>query len=226
MRPRFNGALRALVAAAAAAAAAGAPAQGAGQFAAKIGYNQITPKVESGDVSAPALPGTKAWVGRDAQPIFALAYALGDNVVAELDVGVPYRHALYAAGAIEGAGQLGAVDALAPTAFLQYRLFKPESMVRPYAGVGLSYVSFQNETGSGQLTALTNPGGPPTTFAMDGQVCATLQLGLVVNIGSRYFLDLAATKTYLKTTVHYSTGQTQKMTLNPEGVSLSVGYKF
>ncbi|MES3023719.1 MAG: OmpW family outer membrane protein [Pseudomonadota bacterium] len=226
MKSHLNGAVQVLVAAVALTAAAGASAQSAGQFAAKVGYNQITPKVASGDVSAPALPGTKARVGKDAQPILALAYALTDNIVAELDAGLPYTHELYGAGSIEGAGKLGTVDALPPTVFLQYRMFKPESMVRPYAGVGLTYASFQKETGSGQLTALTNPGGPPTTFEIDGKVCATLQLGAIVNIGAKYFLDFAVTKTYLKTTVHYSTGQTQKMTLNPEGVSLSVGYKF
>jgi outer membrane protein len=225
MKLRLN-AVQLLVVVAALTAAAGASAQSAGTISAKIGYNQITPKVESGDVSAPALPGTKASVGKDAQPIFAIAYSLTDNIVAELDGGLPYTHELYGDGAIAGSGKLGTVDALPPTAFLQYRFMKANAKVRPYAGAGITYASFQKETGSGQLTALTNPGGPPTTFKIDPKVCATLQLGVIVNIGEKYFLDLVATKTFLKTTVHYSTGQTQEMKLDPVGLSLSIGYKF
>jgi outer membrane protein len=33
-------------------------------------------------------------------------------------------------------------------------------------------------------------------------------------------------KTYLKTTAHFSTNQYQDMTLNPQSVSVGVGYKF
>jgi outer membrane protein len=39
--------------------------------------------VESGDVSAPALPGTKTDVNSDTKPRFAIAYMITDNVSAE-----------------------------------------------------------------------------------------------------------------------------------------------
>jgi hypothetical protein len=56
--------------------------------------------VDSGDVSAPALPGTKTDVGSDTKPRFAIGYMLTDNISAELDLGLPYKHELYGAGAI------------------------------------------------------------------------------------------------------------------------------
>lgn len=208
------------------AAGPGAMAQSAGQWTLKAGVNQVTPKVGSGDVSAPSLPGTKAAVGSDTEPVFIITYGLSDHVSAELALGVPYTHALYGAGSIAGAGQLGTVDVLAPTGLIQYRFFAPQARLRPYLGLGLSYVSFQKETGNGRVTALTNTGGPSTTFSIGAKAAGTLQAGIAFSIDARWFADLGVAKTFLKTRVHYSTGQTQDMTLDPESVCIGIGYRF
>jgi outer membrane protein len=88
-------------------------------------------------------------------------------------------------------------------------------------------VYFQKETGSGRMTALTNPGSPtPTTFSIDNKLTGSLQAGLAVNINPRWFVSAAFVKTFLTTDVHFSTGQTQHMKLDPQAVTLTVGYKF
>ncbi|HEU4375532.1 MAG TPA: OmpW family outer membrane protein, partial [Telluria sp.] len=130
MNVRLKSAVTLLAAACAMAVASGASAQSAGQWTAKVGVGKITPKVDSGDVSAPALPGSKVAVSSDTEPVFIFAYGITDNVSAELDLGVPYKHKLYGAGALAGTGQLGTVEALPPAAFLQYRFFEPTAMVR------------------------------------------------------------------------------------------------
>lgn len=58
MKVRFNSIAKVLGVAAALACASTASAQSAGQLTAKVGLNQLTPKVESGDIGAPALPGS------------------------------------------------------------------------------------------------------------------------------------------------------------------------
>jgi outer membrane protein len=226
MKIRLNSVVKMLALAAAMAAASGASAQSAGQWTVKAGVNKITPHVESGDISAPALPGSKADVGSDTKPILVFGYGLTDNISAELDLGLPYKHEIYGAGAIEGTGKLGTVEALPPTAFIQYRFFEPKAMLRPYVGLGLTYAYFQKATGSGQMTALTNTGGAPTTFKIDNKLVGSVQLGLAVNVNERWYVDAAVVKTFLKTRVNFSTGQTQDMTLNPQAVSIGVGYKF
>ncbi|HZX29508.1 MAG TPA: OmpW family outer membrane protein [Telluria sp.] len=208
------------------AVAGGAQAQSAGQWFGKVGINKITPVVDSGDVSAPALPHSKAAVGADTQPIIVGGYAITDNITAELDLGLPYKHELYGAGAIEGTGKLGEVQSLPPTAFIQYRFFEPKAALRPYVGLGLTYAWFRRTTGSGQMTALTNTGGPATTFKIDNKVAGTVQLGLAYNFSEKWFADVVFTKTYLKTQVHFSTGQWQDMTLDPKAVNFGIGYKF
>lgn len=59
MKKQFQGAIIVLSAAVALTASTAASAQSAGGWAVKAGINQITPKVESGDMSAPALPAPR-----------------------------------------------------------------------------------------------------------------------------------------------------------------------
>ncbi len=226
MNQRLKSAVTLLAAACAMAFATGASAQSAGQFTAKVGAGKITPKVESGDVSAPALPGSKVAVGADTEPVLIFAYGITDNFSAELALGVPYKHKLYGAGSIAGTGQLGEVESLPPSAFIQYRFFKPEAMVRPFVGVGVTYAYFQKAKGSGQLTALLNTGGASTTFDIDSKAAASVQAGVVLNLNPKWFVDFTVVKTYLKTRTHYSTGQTQDVKLDPLALVLAVGYKF
>lgn len=215
-----------MAAACALAVAPGAAAQSAGQFTFMVGAGKITPKVDSGDVSAPALPGSKVAIGSDTEPVFIVGYGLTDNISAELNLGVPYKHKLYGAGSLAGTGQLGSVEALPPSAFIQYRFFQPDAVVRPFVGLGLTYAYFQKEKGSGQLTALLNTGGPASTFTIASKVAATLQAGVAVNIDARWFLDLTVTKSKLEIENKYSTGQTQRVKIDPLAVIVAVGYKF
>ncbi|KQV90798.1 hypothetical protein ASD15_01625 [Massilia sp. Root351] len=226
MKIRFNSAVKMLALAAAMGAASGASAQAAGEWVVKAGINKITPKVKSGNVSAPALPESKADIGADTQPIFTIGRMLTDNISAELDLGLPYKHKIYGAGSLEGTGQLATSEVLPPTAFLQYRLFQPTATIRPYAGVGLTYAYFRKETGSGQLTALLNPGGPASTFTMKNKWAASVQLGATMAINAKWFADVNVVKTRLKTTASYSTGQTQEARLDPTAVAIMLGTHF
>jgi outer membrane protein len=227
MKVRLHRAVRLLALAALGTAAAGASAQSAGQWTAKVGINKITPKVESGNISAPALPNSKADIGSDTKPILVVGYSFTDNISAEVNLGVPYKHTLYGADGIAGTGKLGTVESLPPTAFVQYRFLTPESKFRPYAGVGVTYAYFQKARGSGQMTALTNIGSDiPTTFKVKNKLAGAVELGIAYNVNEKWYVDFTLIKTFLKTKVNFSTGQNQDITLNPQAISLGVGYKF
>lgn len=227
MKVRFNSVAKVLGVAAALACASTASAQSAGQLTAKVGINQLTPKVESGDIGAPALPGSKGDVDKDIQPVLVLAYGLTDNISLETALGTPYKHKIYGAGAIAGTGQLGTVEALPATLFAQYRFGAPTATFRPFVGIGATYAYFMKERGSAKMTAITNPGsGIPTTFSIDNKFTYTAQVGMAVNFTEKWFADVTLNKARLRTDVHFSTGQTQHMKLDPVSVILAVGYKF
>lgn len=227
MKLRLHSAVQVLLAMAALGTAAGASAQAAGQWTAKVGINTITPKVESGNISAPALPNSKADIDPDTKPVFVFGYSFTDNIAAELNLGVPYKHNINGADGIAGTGKLGSVEVLPPTAFVQYRFFTPDSKFRPYVGVGVTYAYFQKARGSGQMTALTNIGSStPTTFKVKNKVAGSIELGTAYNFNEKWYVDVTLIKTFLKTKVSFSTGQTQDLRLDPQAISLGVGYKF
>ena len=227
MKKSFEGALKVLALTVAMSVSAAASAQSAGTWFAKVGVNKITPKVESGAMSAPALPNTKADVGSDTEVLFAGGYMLTDNISTELDLGWPYTHEFFGDGSIKGSGKIGTADVLPPTLFLQYRFLEAKSAIRPYVGLGLTYAYFRKETGSGKLTAITNTGSTtPTTFSLDNKFAVTPQIGVAYTINDKWFLDGVVTKTYLKTTTHFSSGQTLDIKLDPVAIHFAVGYKF
>ena len=182
--------------------------------------------MESGDLSAPALPHTQADVGSDTQPVLVFDYGVTDNITVEIPLGLPFKHTLYGAGAIAGTGKLGSSEVLPATALVQYRFFDPKASVRPYLGAGATFAYFTKTTGSGQLTALLDVGGPPSTFKVKNKLAATVQAGVAVAINDRWFANAEVTKTFLKTKATFSTGQTQDIKFDPLGVSVGIGYKF
>jgi outer membrane protein len=193
----------------------------------KVGMNQIVPDVASGNMTAPALPGTQVDVDSDTQPIFTVSYAYNDYYSVELLLGLPYTHDINGAGAVDGAGTTGTVESLPPTIFGQYYLLPAESKFRTYLGLGVTYAYFQNETGTGALTALTNTGSPTaTTFTVDSAWGVSAQIGAKYYIDDHWFVDASIVKTYLQTTAHFSTGQTVDVHLDPHAYSMGVGYRF
>ncbi len=207
-------------------AVSGAQAQSAGSWQYKVGVNTITPKVTSGDLSAPSLPGSKIDVKAATSLIVSATYMYTDNLSVEAYAGLPYQHDIEGAGSAAGNGHLGTVTQVSPTVFGQYRLGSPTSAFRPYVGLGLTYAYFYGEEGSGTLTALTNPGGPPTTSSTDAAFGLSPQIGLTYSLRDKWYLETTLVKTYLKTTTHLSTGQSVDVKLDPVSFNFAIGQRF
>ena len=220
-------AIVAAVAAGAALVAAGpAHAQAAGQWLFKAGWNNIMPKVDSGDLSAPSPPGTKVDVKSASALLLTGAYMVTDNFSVEFLAGLPYKHDIVGDGTIEGVGKIGSVHQISPTLMAQWRFLEPQAMFRPYVGLGVTYAVFYDTEGSGTLTALTNPGGPPTTISGDHAFGATGELGVTFKVNDQWFVDATIMKTYITTNTTLSTGQSIEVDQDPVAVNVSVGYRF
>lgn len=207
--------------------ATAAQAQSAGSMSIQLGWNRITPHVKSGDLSPPALPGSKIDIEAANSEIATATYMWTDNISMEFFGGLPYKHTV--TGILQGQniGPIATIHQISPTLIFQYRLLGADSPVRPYAGVGPTYAIFYGSEGSATLTAITNPGGStPTTIGSDRSFGWTAQLGASAKISGNWFVDASVMKTWISTTAPLSTGQTINAHLDPVSVNVSVGYRF
>jgi outer membrane protein len=216
----------ALVATAALCGAGAAQAQVAGQVMVKLGWDKIMPKVRSTELSAPSLPGSTIDIKSASALFFTAAYMITDDISVEVLGGLPYKHDIIGTGAAQGVGKIGSIHQISPTVMLQYRFMPADAPFRPYIGAGPTFAKFYGSKGSAALTAVTNPGGPPTTIGGDTEWGATTEVGLNYKIDKHWFVDAALMKTFINTKAKLSTGQTTKARLNPVAINASIGYAF
>ncbi len=209
------------------AAAGNAQAQATGSLTVRLGATTIKPDVSSGNLSAPSLVGTQVDIKDASQITGGIFYMLTENIAIDVPIGLPFKHDVMGAGAIQGSGKLADVKALPITVTAQYRLGSPSSMLRPFVGAGLTYAVFSNAKATSALSGLTG-GSPtnPTTMSMKNAYGPTVQLGLDMKLGDRWSLNGSVTKVLLKTTGTLSTGQTIEAELNPLALSFGIGYTF
>ena len=216
----------ALVATAALCGAGAVHAQAAGEVMVQLGWNKIMPKVKSSDLSAPSLPGSQINI-KSASALFAtLTYMVTDDISIEALGGLPYKHDIVGAGAVAGVGKIGSIHQISPTVLLQYRFLAADGPFRPYIGAGPTFAKFYGTKGSAALTAVTNPGGPPTTIGGDTEWGGTAQLGANYKIDKHWYIDAAILKTWISTKATLSTGQSTSAKLDPVSVNASIGYTF
>ena len=220
--------LGAVAATAALLASGGAFAQSAGSIVVYGGAAQINPQVESGDLTAPSLAGTKVDVKKASSFVGGVTYYWTDNISIDLPViAVPFKHDVVGAGAIDGVGKLGTVKALPITVLGQYRFGEASSSFRPFIGAGVTYGYFFKPRATATLSGITG-GTPsnPTTLSMKSKFGTTMELGAAYNVTKDWSASLAVTKTFIKTTGSLSTGQTIETTLDPVSVKFGIGYRF
>lgn len=202
-------------------------AQSAGSIVVYAGAAQINPQVESGDLTAPSLAGTKVDVKKASSFVGGITYYWTDNISIDLPIAAPFKHDVVGAGAIDGVGKLGTVKSLPMTLLAQYRFGDAGSAFRPFIGAGPTYGYFFKPRATATLSGIT--GGTtsnPTTLSMKSRFGATLELGAAYNVTKDWSASLSVTKTFIKTTGSLSTGQTIETTLDPVSIKFGVGYRF
>jgi outer membrane protein len=202
-------------------------AQSAGSIVVYGGAAQITPQVDSGDLTAPSLAGTKVDVKKATSFVGGITYYWTDNISIDLPIAAPFKHDIVGAGAIEGVGKLGTVKSLPMTLLAQYRFGEAGSALRPFIGAGPTYGYFYKPRATAVLSGIT--GGTvnnPTTLKMKSRLGATVELGAAYNVTRDWSASLSVTKTFIKTTGTLSTGQTIETTLDPVSIKFGIGYRF
>lgn len=131
----------AILALAAAMVGGAAAAQSAGEWTLGIGAGYLNPKSNNG-----TLAGGPASIDDDTRPIFTAEYFVWDNIGIELLAATPFSHDINIGG-----GYAGTTRHLPPTLSVNYH-FDTGSKWKPYAGIGLNYTMFFEESSPlGQL---------------------------------------------------------------------------
>ncbi|PTT90288.1 hypothetical protein DBR42_06240 [Pelomonas sp. HMWF004] len=202
-------------------------AQSAGSIVVYGGAAQITPQIESGDLTAPSLAGTKIDVKKASSFVGGITYYWTDNISIDLPIALPFKHDVIGAGAIDGVGKLGTVKSLPITLLAQYRFGTADAAFRPFVGAGVTYGYFFKPKATATLSGITG-GLPskPTTLSMKSRLGTTMEVGGAYNLTKDWSASLSFTKTFIKTTGSLSTGQTIETTLDPVSIKFGVGYRF
>ena len=93
-------------------AAGAAQAQTTGTWMLRGGFTRISPDVDSGNLSAPSIPGTKVDVGSSTRLSGGVSYMLTPNVSLDLPLALPFTQDITGDGAIAGAGKIGDIRSL------------------------------------------------------------------------------------------------------------------
>ena len=204
-----------------------AQAQTTGNWMLRGGLTKISPDVDSGDLSAPSIPGTKIDVGSSTRLSGGISYMLTPNVSLDFPVALRFTQDVTGDGAIAGVGKIGDIRSVPVTLFAQYRFGEPAARLRPFVGAGPTYAKLYHSNGSAALSGLTG-GSPaqPTLLSAESRWGMSFQVGASVAIDERWFVEGMVAKTLLKTTATLSTGQSIGLKLNPTAFQIGVGYKF
>lgn len=192
---------------AAAFAATSANAQG---FSATLGYHNTNPKSDNG-----TLAGADASVNDDWSVTGSAAYAFNDNFSVELWTGLAkFEHEV----TLAGLGTVASVEHRPTTLSLNYH-FAPDSVVRPFVGIGYGWVNVSGEETLGALTGLGIDGSNA-----DG---ISFSAGLDWFVNDNFFLRADVRKLSFDTDVTVETlGNVGTAEVDPVVYGISAGLRF
>ncbi len=244
MKSRF-----ALIASALVLTAGNVAAQSQGDWLVRAGVGFINTDVDSGDLVFEGIPleGYQVDVNNNVRPIVNFTWMATDNVGIELLGAAPFRHGIDGDGALEGLGRLGNTKHLPPVLSVQWH-FMPGNTLRPYAGLGLNYTYFFDESATDTLhqgiigTANAATGsdyaGGSSDLSISNSAGIALQLGLDVALENDWFINFDVRwidiEADARITSNTFDGAGQPVTLNsrvkadldPWVFSAGVGFRF
>ena len=201
-------------------------AQTAGNWLWRAGATSLMPSVSGGVLSAPSLPDSRVDVNEVTQVAGGITYMFTDNIAVDVPVAPPFTHTLRVPVPCKALARWRRWMSCRCRYLPSTGFWTPRQGSAPYVGLGATYAYFFNPQGSAALTGMTNPGGPATTLTVDSRFTLTPQLGFSLALGEQFSLEMAFTKSLLKTNTKLSTGQTSEISLDPSSLSVGLGFRF
>ncbi|MFQ3788431.1 OmpW/AlkL family protein [Halomonas sp. A29] len=201
--------LTAGIAATALLASSQALAYNEGDFITRVGVAHVDPKSDNGSLANGAIDVD---VRSDTNLGFTLGYLFHDKLGVELLAALPFKHDIRLA---DGGLPTASTKHLPPTLTLQYYpLGGTGAQVQPYAGIGLNYTHFFDE--SSELGDLE----------LDSSWGLAGQLGLDVRLDDNWGLNAAAWYIDIDTDVSLDGTDLGKVSIDPWVFMAGISYRF
>jgi outer membrane protein len=191
----------------------------------------IDPNVSSGEVTD--MSGTPlaapSGIDVDSAPTLDIdiSYFFTDNFAVELLLAIPATHDVTATGSLAGLGKIAEVTVLPPALIAQYH-FMPNNNIRPYAGAGLGYIFFFDESTTSSLT--NGLGAGSTGLDVDNTANFLVQAGVDFDIDKNWFVNIDAKYFWINTTatIQADGANAAKVDfdLDPLVLGIGGGYRF
>ncbi|WP_126457023.1 OmpW/AlkL family protein [Sulfuriflexus mobilis] len=203
-----------------------AAAYEAGDWVVRARVISVSPDEDSSAISASAVPGAVAGSGvsvdNDVVPELDFTYMLDPHWGLELILATS-SHDADANGTLTALGNIADAKVLPPTLTLQYH-FLPKSNIRPYAGVGINYTYFYDESVEDVLDA------PGASVDFDDSWGLAAQVGVDVDINKDWFvnfdvkyIDISTEATFKNTTLGTVTADVD---IDPWVFGIGIGTTF
>jgi outer membrane protein len=200
----------------------------------RVGMYAVFYHVTAQDLQGPyVIPGLNASLKNLQTPYFAYERYLPWNLNFELNLGVPpltktYGKGPATVGSVPYNGQeLITARWFAPSALLYYTFFDAQRFpLRPYVGVGLTYVNFYDR----QTTAAGNAvSGGPTSVSLPSSIGPTVSAGLSYKIARNWGVYASYSMARVRTLLTTDTDgvyRTAHISFAPGALVISAGYSF
>ena len=216
-------------------------AQKAGDLILSVGAAYMKPNASLGPTTSTgaaaanfnaALAGGSANIKGSSTETLGAFYMWTDQIATELTIGIPPKMTVdvtLTGGAHPGAATAKVIN---PSLVAKYLFNNPGDQIRPYAGIGVSDVSFTsvqaNTAGDALVGQLAG-----TSSSLSSSWAPVFNAGVVYNFDEKWSLNSSISYVPLKTNVNFvssaATGNTVTtgvLTVNPWDLVIRIGYKF
>jgi outer membrane protein len=220
-------------------------AQKAGDWQVGAGWLHFAPQDSSEPLvfTAPVptvVPGTGATVSNSDTLGLNLTYFIDSHWAVEGVFGIPAKFKLYGSGGLAPIGELGDARQWSPTLLAKYYFLEGDAKLRPYVGLGGTYVWYNSvHITPGLQGALAQRIGAPVAFStttgkIDSSFAAVFNVGAAYQIDPHWGVSFSVSYIPLKTTAKLTTtafgvpvaASQASVKIDPITTYLAMTYKF
>ena len=199
----------------------------------RLGSESVFYHTNADNISGPYVPPGVNIDSQNAETLYA-AYvrSLSSHFAVELALGYPPLAKVQGRGApsvgsVPYNGQVvSSARWIAPTLFLEYNFLSPDSLFRPYLGVGVNYTTFYDRDVTAAGTAAF---GGPTKISLTASVEPAVTGGVDYHVSKRWHVYASYSWSNVKTDLTADTAgiiRTTRINFSPRVVVFSAGFSF